>query len=87
MKGKYVPRGVCSTMIEYEINDNKIKDLRVTNGCNGNLQGISKLCIGKDVDEVINTLKGIKCGLKNTSCPDQIANALLDYKTKTKDNN
>lgn len=80
MKGSYIPQGVCSTLIEYEIDNNKIVNLRVTNGCNGNLQGISKLCIGKSVDDVIDTLQGIKCGYKNTSCPDQIAKALKNYK-------
>lgn len=81
MKGVYYPKGVCSTLIEYEIgNDNKIKNLTVTNGCNGNLKGISKLCINRDVDEVISLLQGIKCGFKDTSCPDQIAKALLEYK-------
>ena len=81
MKGKYYPKGVCSTLIEYEIDDNDIiNDLKVTNGCNGNLQGISKLVKGRSVDEVIDSLKGIKCGFKSTSCPDQIALALIDYK-------
>ena len=85
MKGEYIPSGVCSTLIEYEINDdNTIKSLKVTNGCNGNLKGISKLVEGRNVDEVIDTLDGIKCGYKNTSCPDQIAKALKDYKNKTK---
>ena len=82
MKGSFKPQGVCSTLIEYEIENDKIKNLKVTNGCNGNLQGISKLCIGRDVDEVINTLKGIKCGFKSTSCPDQIAKALIEAKQK-----
>ena len=86
LKGSYVPSGVCSTLIEYEIENNVIKDLKVTNGCNGNLKGISKLCIGRSVDEVINTLKDIKCGYKDTSCPDQISKALLEYKEKTKEN-
>lgn len=85
MKGKYVPHGVCSTLIEYEIDDNDvISELTVTNGCNGNLKGISKLCKGRTVDEVIQSLEGIKCGYKSTSCPDQIAKALIDFKTKTK---
>ena len=83
MKGEYIPSGVCSTLIEYEINDdNTIKSLKVTNGCNGNLKGISKLVEGRDVDEVIDTLDGIKCGYKNTSCPDQIAKALKEAKQK-----
>ena len=76
----YVPTGVCSSLIEFDINDNKIHNLKVTNGCNGNLKGISSLCEGRDIDEVINSLDGIKCGFKNTSCPDQIAKALKKYK-------
>ena len=81
MKKVYYPKGVCSTLIEYEIDsNNKITFLNVVNGCNGNLKGICKLCIGRDKDDVINTLEGIKCGLKNTSCPDQIALALKSYK-------
>lgn len=85
MKGSYVPKGVCSTLIEYEINDdNTLKELKVINGCNGNLQGISKLCKNRNIDEIINDLEGIKCGYKNTSCPDQIAKALIEYKEKQK---
>ena len=77
---KYVPSGVCSTLIEFDIEDDKIHNLRVTNGCNGNLKGIGKLCEGRNIDEVITTLEGIKCGYKDTSCPDQIAKALKEYK-------
>ena len=84
MKNSYIPNGVCSTLIEYEVKDNKLISLNVTNGCNGNLKGISKLCVNRDIDEIISLLEGIKCGFKNTSCPDQIAKALKDYK-KTKD--
>lgn len=80
MKGVYYPKGVCSSLIEYEIEDDKIKSLTVTKGCNGNLKGISKLCVGRSVDEVISSLEGINCGLKNTSCPDQISKALKEYK-------
>ena len=87
MRNSYVPRGVCSSLIEYEVDDNNILTyLKVTNGCNGNLQGISKLCTGRNIDEIINDLECIKCGFKNTSCPDQIAKALIEYK-KMKDNN
>ena len=82
MKGSFIPTGVCSTLIEYEIENDKIKNLKVSNGCNGNLQGIAKLCVGRSVDEVIEKLDGIKCGFKNTSCPDQIAKALKEYKQK-----
>ena len=57
-----------------------IKDLKVTNGCPGNLLGISSLIKDKNIDEVISRLENIKCGFKNTSCPDQIAKALIEYK-------
>lgn len=80
MKNVFYPKGVCSTLIEYEIDNNKIVSLNVVNGCNGNLKGISKLCVGRDIDEIISLLDGIKCGFKNTSCPDQIARALKSYK-------
>ncbi|MBR1385609.1 MAG: TIGR03905 family TSCPD domain-containing protein [Bacilli bacterium] len=80
---KYYPKGVCSSLIEYEINsDDTIKTIKVTNGCNGNLKGIAKLCEGRSVSEVISLLDGIKCGNKDTSCPDQIAKALYEYKNK-----
>ena len=81
MKYIYMPEGVCSTEMVFEIEDNIIKSLEVTNGCNGNLKGISHLVVGMNIDEVISRLKGIKCGFKNTSCPDQIAKALEEYKS------
>lgn len=80
MEYKYTPQGVCSTQIIVEIENRKIKNLKVINGCNGNLQGIASLVKGMDIDEVITKLKGIKCGFKNTSCPDQIARALEKLK-------
>ena len=76
-KYSYIPKGVCSSLIEFEVDDEaNVHNLKVTNGCNGNLKGISKLCEGRNVDDLINTLEGITCGFKNTSCPDQIAKAL-----------
>lgn len=72
----YIPRGVCSRKIEFEIEDNIIKGCRFTGGCNGNLQGISKLVQGMDVDEAIARLEGINCSGRGTSCPDQFAKAL-----------
>ena len=80
MEYKYTPQGVCSTQIIVEIENRKIKNLKVINGCNGNLQGIASLVKGMDIDEVITKLKGIKCGFKNTSCPDQIERALEKLK-------
>lgn len=76
----YKPEGVCSMEIIIEIENNIIQDLKVIGGCNGNLQGISSLVKGMDIDEVISKIKGIKCGSRGTSCPDQIAIALEKYK-------
>ena len=76
----YKTKGVCSSNISFEVQDNKLTDLKFVGGCNGNLQGISKLCEGMDIDEIIAKLKGTTCGFKNTSCPDQLAQALEEYK-------
>ncbi len=77
----YATRGTCSRQIIFEVVDNKVYDVKFIGGCLGNLQGISKLVNGRDIDDVINTLKGIKCK-GNTSCPDQLATALIEYKKK-----
>lgn len=79
------PRGVCAQMMDIEVEDNKLKSLKVMGGCSGNLQGISKLVEGMDIDEVISRLEGIRCGFKNTSCPDQLAKALKMYKEEAED--
>ena len=76
MKYTYTPKGVCSRQIEIEVENGTVKSLKVIGGCNGNLQGISKLVEGMKVEEVIARLKGIDCGGKGTSCPDQITQAL-----------
>lgn len=73
---QYQPKGVCSQMIQFDIEDNKVKNVGFTGGCNGNLQGISRLIEGMDVDEAISRIEGIHCGYKQTSCPDQLAQAL-----------
>ena len=72
-------------MMDIEVEDNKLKSLKVMGGCSGNLQGISKLVEGMDIDEVISRLEGIRCGFKNTSCPDQLAKALKMYKEEAAD--
>lgn len=74
----YIPKGVCSRKIDIELEDNKIKSVRFTGGCNGNLQGISKLVEGMSVDEAIKKLSGINCNNRSTSCPDQLAQALKE---------
>lgn len=76
MKYTYTPKGVCSMKIEFEINDEKVENVKFSGGCSGNTQGIAKLCNGRTKDEVIECLSGIKCGFKDTSCPDQLAEAL-----------
>ena len=70
------PQGVCSQQMEFDVEDGKIRRLEVLGGCSGNLQGISRLVEGMDVDEVIRRLEGVRCGFKPTSCPDQLAQAL-----------
>ncbi len=77
---KYTTKGVCSREIDFEIVDGKLHNVKYLGGCNGNLQGISALVEGMSVDEAIARLKGIKCGFKATSCPDQLAQALEQYK-------
>jgi uncharacterized protein (TIGR03905 family) len=76
MQIKYKPKGVCSRLMEVETQDGKITKVEVTGGCSGNLQGISRLVVGMDVQEAISKLEGIRCGSKPTSCPDQLAKAL-----------
>ena len=82
MVNTYITSGTCSRSITFEIEDDRIKSLSFEGGCNGNLQGISRLCTGMNIDEAIKKLDGIKCGFKNTSCPDQLARALKEYKNK-----
>ena len=74
---KYTTRGVCSRSIDITIGDDgKIEKVKFEGGCRGNTQGVAALAIGRSPDEVISILEGIKCGLKSTSCPDQLAKAL-----------
>lgn len=73
---RYRPQGVCSNAIDIEVEDGVIKYVEFTGGCNGNLQGISSLVTGMKTEDAIRKLKGIKCGFKSTSCPDQLACAL-----------
>ena len=84
MEYRYRPQGVCSTEIIINIENSIIRDLKVTNGCNGNLKGIANLVKGMNINDVIERLKGIKCGFKSTSCPDQIAIALQKIKEESK---
>ena len=72
----FYPEGVCSMMIEIELEGDTIRDVVFTGGCNGNLSGISKLIRGMKAEEVIEKLEGTRCGFKDTSCPDQLSKAL-----------
>ena len=72
----YRPKGVCSQLMEIDVEDGKIQEVEVMGGCSGNLQGISRLVEGMDIDDAIGRLEGIRCGFKSTSCPDQLAQAL-----------
>ena len=80
MQYEYKTKGTCSQNILFEIEENKVRNVQYIGGCNGNLQGIAKLVEGMDVDEVIERLSGIRCGMKDTSCPDQLAKALKGTK-------
>jgi len=81
MEFRYKTKGVCSTEIIFNIDEETkvINDLKVINGCNGNLKGISALVKGMKIEDIISKLEGITCGYRNTSCPDQIAMALKEY--------
>ena len=76
MEFTYRPRGVCSQLMEIEVEGDRIKHVKVTGGCSGNLQGISRLVEGMEIREAISRMEGIRCGFKSTSCPDQLAKAL-----------
>ena len=81
----YQPRGVCSRRMTLEVEEGVIRSIRIQGGCDGNLQGISRLVEGMEVSEAIRRLDGIRCGGKPTSCPDQLAQALKQYKAGTGD--
>ena len=80
MEYRFKPSGVCSTEMIFNIENDKVKDLKVIGGCNGNLKGISSLIKDMNINDVISKLSGITCNYKKTSCPDQIAEALKKYK-------
>ena len=73
---KYKPKGVCAREFQIEVEDGVVKSAAILGGCHGNLQGISRLIQGMKVEDVIERVEGIRCGMKSTSCPDQIAQAL-----------
>ena len=78
---EYKPSGVCSSKIRFDVDgDDRLTFVEFVGGCSGNTQGIGKLAIGMKVDDVIEKLSGIRCGFKSTSCPDQFAQALKQFK-------
>lgn len=79
MQYSYKTQGVCAREINFKVDDGKLTDIEFIGGCNGNLKGISKLCEGKSPCEVSNTLCGIDCGSRGTSCPDQLAKAIESF--------
>ena len=80
MEFTYKTKGVCSQMITFTVEDNKVKNVQFIGGCNGNLKGIASLVEGMDIDDVIARVEGTTCGMKQTSCPDQLAQALKEAK-------
>ena len=76
MKYRFRTQGTCSQMIEFDITDGVLANVTFYGGCDGNLKGISKLVEGMPVEDVISRLEGVRCGMKTTSCPDQLAQAL-----------
>ena len=82
---EYSTQGTCSSKIRFNIRDNKVCDIAFFGGCNGNLSGISILAEGMDAEELAKKLRGVRCGSKNTSCPDQLAHAIeMAVKAKAK---
>lgn len=82
MTYEYRPHGVCSQKIMLDVENGRVKNVKFTGGCHGNLQGIARLVEGMTVEEVIDRLSGIRCGFKQTSCPDQLAQALREVSEK-----
>ena len=76
MQYTYKTKGTCSQMISFDIEDGKVHNVQFFGGCNGNLKGIGSLVEGMAVEDVISRVEGIHCGMKSTSCPDQLAQAL-----------
>lgn len=78
MQYEYKTKGTCSQRIYFDVEDGKVKNVQFVGGCNGNLKGIAALVEGMSVEEVISRVEGICCGMKATSCPDQLAKALKE---------
>lgn len=79
---EFKTKGTCSQKIFFDVENGKVKNVQFMGGCNGNLKGIAALVEGMDIDEVITRVEGIHCGMKATSCPDQLAQALKAVKNQ-----
>lgn len=84
MHYEFKTRGTCASKILFDLEDGVVNSIRFIGGCSGNTQGVAALANGRPVDEVISILQGIRCGMKSTSCPDQLAQALLAAKEEQK---
>lgn len=82
MQYEYKTKGTCSQKIFFDVEDGKVHNVQFVGGCNGNLKGIGALVEGQNVSDVIARLEGIQCGMKSTSCPDQLAKALKETQTQ-----
>ena len=82
MEFSYKTKGVCARNIKIDVEGDIVKKVSFEGGCNGNTKGVATLVEGMKIDDVIEKLEGIKCGFKGTSCPDQLAEALKEYKEK-----
>ena len=80
MQYTFKTKGTCAQMISFDVENNKLSNVQFYGGCNGNLKGLGSLVEGMNIDDVISRLEGIKCGMKQTSCPDQLAAALKAVK-------
>lgn len=78
MQYEYKTKGTCSQRIFFDVEEGKVKNVQFVGGCNGNLKGIAALVEGMNVEDVISRVEGIRCGMKGTSCPDQLAKALKE---------
>ena len=82
MKFEYTPKGTCSKKMVFDLEGDVINSVVITGGCPGNLLGISRIIKGMTIAEVVEDFKGVRCGAKQTSCPDQITEALLEYQAQ-----
>ena len=80
MRYEFPTAGVCSAKIQFDVEEGIVRNVKFTGGCSGNTQGVARLAEGMPIDEVISRLKGIRCGMRPTSCPDQLARALAQAK-------